>query len=1437
MTPPAPSSQEAGGIFAIGIGASAGGLEACRKLLDGLGAGDGMAFILIMHLDPTHESLVVELLSPHTPMTVLQAADGMRLEPGHLYVIPPGTYLSLRHGALRLSAPTERRGARLPFDFLLQSLATEYGANAACIVLSGTGADGARGARALSGSGGLVIVQDPKEAGFDGMPRSAIETGAADAVLPVAEIPQALSDRRHGQPPARGAAEAAPAEAMPDRLPDVVALLRSRTAQDFSLYKPGTLRRRIARRMATAAIAPGDMDRYLDLLRRDSDELQRLARDLRIHVTDFFRDPKVFAALADKIIPEMIRNRPSNQPLRIWIAGCSTGEEAYSLAMLFQEQIALQGSAVGLKIFASDVDPDAIATAREGLYPHTIAQTIGAERLARFFVREDSGYRVAPELRAAVVFAVQNLLSDPPFSRLDLISCRNLLIYLSPEAQAKVISLLHFALGCGGILLLGGAETVGVMDGRFEYVAKEARIYRRIGESRTHQRGLPMSADDIISVARPTSEPALKRQTALAELCRRLVTEAHAPATVLIDRRYACLYSLGPTQRYLRVAPGHPTSDLLAMVPAGLRSKLRAAIRQAEREKARVILAGGHARQDGTTRSVSIDVTPVQHDGETLFLVCFLDPPEQGGAPVRGLVVQNSPRVAELEQELEATRMDLEGVIRNLELSGEEQKSINEEYQSANEELLTSKEELQSLNEELTALNGQLQETLERHRVTSDDLQNVLYSTDVATIFLDMNLRIRFYTPATTKLFNIIPGDVGRPLSDLRSLAEDDTFEAEARAVLRTLAPIERDIRVREDGWFVRRILPYRTHDRKVEGVVITFVDATERKHASHVTELAKQQAELSTAAKSRFLAAASHDLRQPLQTLVLLQGLLAKTVGEQAAQKLVALMDPILGAMSGMLNTLLNINQIEAGTLSPEVAPVPIKDLLLRLHDEYAHLAEAKGLTLRMAPCDLVLRTDPALLEQILRNLLSNALKYTTYGKILIGCRRRAGLVSIEIWDTGIGIPAGEFEGIFEEYRQVHTPGQEKNSGLGLGLAIVQRLAALLGHAVGVRSRPGKGTVFNIDVALAADAAPRLPEPADTGHGRRSAGSAGRKGAILIIEDDADLRHLLELSLKEEGHGVVAVPDGSAALALVSRGAFRPDLLLADYNLPGGIDGLALVTKLRTRLGWQVPTIILTGDISTGALRAIAEGDCRHFHKPVKLDALGHALDTLLDAPGDMAGRRVRDDGSRRAPEPRVIHVVDDDSQVRTVIRAVLEESGQVVEDFPNAEAFLERHRPDRAGLLLIDVQLPGMDGIALLRRLTAMGNRLPAIMITGQSDIGTAVAAMKAGAVDFIEKPISRIELLERITRAFEQSQDAGRETAWREDAARSIATLTARQRAVLDQVLAGLPSKAIANELGISQRTVEHHRAAIMHKMGVASLPALARLVLAAEGGAYR
>ncbi|MGA3000782.1 MAG: chemotaxis protein CheB [Acetobacteraceae bacterium] len=1406
----------------VGLGASAGGLEAFRTLLEALPSRSGMAFILVQHLDPTYASRLVDLLAPHTPMPVLEARQDMPLQPDHVYVIPPGHFLAADNRGFRLSLPPDRHSVRMSFDFLLQSLAAAFRERAVCIVLSGTGNDGSAGAQAVKHAGGLVIAQEPQEAEFDGMPRAVIATGAADLVLPVAKMPDAIA--RYGGHRYVRSGESGTALPMGNELRKIIDLLRQRTSHDFALYKPGTLERRIGRRMALAGIE--DIDHYLALLTSDGAELQNLTDDLFINVTRFFRDPTAFDLLTKKIVPELVRGQPPSRPIRIWVVGCSTGEEAYSIGMVFLEAVAATRRNLKLQIFASDIDADAVAFARDGLYPASIESDVSAARLTRFFTREDHAWRVSRELRAAIIFSVHDVVTDAPFSRLDLISCRNLLIYLRPDVQQRVLSLFHFALHEGGILFLGPAETVGGASEHFEPISQPQRVYRHIGHGRPVESGSPLGhAQAARSLWLRSARSPVRPRATVADFAQRLLLDSYAPASVLANRKHQGLYYFGPTDRYLRTPAGVASHDLLAAAREGLRPAIRAAFDKASQEPGDAIAA--HLMRDSRSVAVTVNAQIVKHDDEELVLLSFRDLPEH--AQTSEAVVEpaeDATRLARTEQELDATRKELEEAIRDREIAEEENRatneeamSVSEEFQTTNEELETSREELQSLNEELTALNGQLQEALGQHQAIANDLENILNSADVATLFLDEDFRIRFFTPAARALFSVIASDVGRPLADLARQFADRNLLDDARAVLTSLVPLTREIETENGAWYTCRILPYRTKDNRIEGVVITFVDITARKQAADAMDSARRLSENANLGKSRFLAAASHDLRQPLQTLSLLQGLLMRQLKDGDALQLVIRADEAASAMSGMLNALLDINQLEAGVIHPEFTDFPVNDLLERMKREFAYDMQAHGLDWRVIPSQLAIRSDPRLLEQMIRNLLSNAMKYTRKGGVLLGCRRRGDKLRIETWDTGMGIPEGQLQAIFREFHQIDNPPRDLSQGLGLGLAIVQRLGDLLGHTVDVRSLRGSGSVFSVDVPLAPYGKPLAP----FGVERELAEIPSPDGLVLIIEDDPALRYSLDALMRADGYRTAAVADGDAAIEFAATAPAQPDIVIVDINLPRGLTGLQVMARLRELAGHDLPALVLTGDISTETLSEIARQGYVHRAKPMPGAELSLLIRTLL------AGRRLV--APNEALRRGTIFVVDDNASVRNELRRLIEAAGRPVEVYGSGREFLAAWSPRRNGCLVVDCRMPDMDGIELLERLKAEGHQLPAIMVTGYGDVPLAIRAMKAGAASFIEKPVRGDDLLAAIDHALQQALGSSERAALGEEVTTLIAALTPREHQVMKLVIEGNPNKQIAHLLGISQRTVETHRAAMMKKLGARSLSQLIRRALEA------
>jgi two-component system CheB/CheR fusion protein len=848
LATPSPA-RSASNFPVVAVGASAGGLEALTGLLEAMPDDCGLAIVVINHANPHHESLMVDLLSRHTAMPMAFAHNGALVEPNHVYVIPPNSFLALRDGALHLSPPETGHNVRLPIDFFLRSLASACRERAVAIILSGTGSDGTLGVTAVKENGGMAMAQDPAEAGQDGMPRSAIATRFIDHILRVAEMPARLIDyARHSYtrtgmpPPVLG--ERARAGLM-----EVIAVLKTQSPVNFELYKEGTLLRRIERRMGLRHVE--DPGQYLAFLKEHPEEIAQLHKDLLISVTSFFRDPAAFEDLAETILPDLVRGHPADRPIRAWVAGCATGEEAYSIAMLLIEKVSALRKDLKLQVFASDIDEEALETARDGRYPDAIEADVSPERLQRFFIREDYTYRVVPELRETVIFAKQNLLSDPPFSRLDLVTCRNVLIYLNPAPQERIISIFHFALVEGGALVLGLSETVGTRTDMFQPLSRKSRIFRSIGGRHRLRIDYPVSsvpAAPIAGVAAGAAGP--NRPAGWTDLSHKALLEHYAPAAVLVSENFEVLYFHGATDRYLRMPPGEPRHALLALAREGLGSELGAALREA-RQRRETTARNATARRDGQNFLVTITVHPVTSDHAPLLLVTFADHPAPAAEPPASVSAVDHTVLHLLEQELKSTKQDLQNTIADLERSNEELKaaneeatSLNEEFQSTNEELETSKEELQSLNEELTSLNAQLQHKIEGERVISDDLGNLLVSSDIATLFLDRNFNIKRFTRPATRLFNLIASDVGRPFSDISRGVDDPELMKDIESVLAELTTQQREVKGKQADWYIRRVLPYRTQENRIDGVVITFTEVSKLKAAETQAKAAQAFAE-----------------------------------------------------------------------------------------------------------------------------------------------------------------------------------------------------------------------------------------------------------------------------------------------------------------------------------------------------------------------------------------------------------------------------------------------------------------------------------------------------------------------------------------------------------------------------------------------------------------
>lgn len=833
-------------LTVVSIGASAGGVRALGALLAVMPPSTGAAFVVILHLDPEAKSNLAEILATQTKLPVEQVTGKLPLKPDHVYVIPPDRQLEISDHEIAAVPFTEPRGHRAPIDTFFRSQAAKLGDGFA-VILTGGGSDGALGIKAVKEAGGIILVQDPTEAEHPSMPAAAIATDVVDFVLPIKQLAERLAElirlKNQGAAQQRGVNEE-------ENLRRILAHLRVRTGHDFSHYKRSTVTRRLLRRMQVTR--RDQFEDYFSFLRDNAEEAQALLADLLISVTTFFRDPKAFESLAANVIPHLFRG-DADTPVRVWVAGCATGEEAYSIAMLLMEEAGRHEFRPEIQVFGSDMDSRALNIAREGRYPAAIEADVSEERLRRFFIHDGEHYRVKRELRDTVLFANHSLLKDPPFSRLDLVSCRNLLIYLDRDLQQQVLATLHYALLPDGYLLLGSSESGEHPEGLFRVVDRDARIYQSAGRALERLPSLPrilgIPTDQLGAAASP-----LPVNLRTVQAAHREALEVCAPPSALIDRSNRVLHLSESAGRYLQPSGGPFTSDLTDLVRPEMRFELRSALHRAFDRGEDSLSAAIPVRFNGSAHPVYLQVKPQpsansDQDIERALIFFIEGQPDKSGKTSPGPSDQQSETVNQLRQELELAqarlrtmREESEAANEELRAANEELQSINEEYRSTAEELETSKEELQSINEELQTVNSELKLKLETVSRANSDLQNLMAAMDFGTLFLDPSLRIKRFTPRLTDLFSITPGDVGRPITDFTHQLDYDGLVADARAVLDDLAPIEREIRSREGGWYLARIRPYRTIDDKIDGVVATFIDVTERRQMEDALRTAHEK-------------------------------------------------------------------------------------------------------------------------------------------------------------------------------------------------------------------------------------------------------------------------------------------------------------------------------------------------------------------------------------------------------------------------------------------------------------------------------------------------------------------------------------------------------------------------------------------------------------------
>jgi two-component system CheB/CheR fusion protein len=823
----------------VGIGASAGGLEALELFFRQVPAESGMAFVVISHLDPTRKGIMPELLQRVTSMSVIQAADNLKVAPDHVYVIPPNTDLSFMNGGLHLCAPEMAHGLRLPIDFFLRSLAADRQELAIGVILSGMGSDGTLGLRAIKEHAGLTLAQDPASAKFDGMPRSVIDAGVVDIIAPADQLPERIIGYLRHAPLATAGEPDTEARAR-SSLDKILLLLRVQTGHDFFLYKKSTLYRRIERRMSIHQIER--ISAYAHFMRENPAEVDLLFKELLIGVTNFFRDPAAWDILKNKALPELLAVTPPGRILRAWVVGCSTGEEAYSLAIVFKEALAncqLEGR-FSLQIYATDLDHAAIEKARQGSYPANIAADVSPERLNRFFMANDHGYSVGKEIREMVIFAPQNVIMDPPFTRLDFLTCRNLLIYLGPELQKKLLPLFHYSLNVGGILMLGSAETIGSFTDLFAPIDNAVRLYQRTANlARAAEVQFPTKlypGNALMAGDEPKTSPPITNLQVVAD---QLLLRSHAPAAVFFTAAGDIVYINGRTGKYLEPVPGRVNWNIFAMAHIGLRHELVNAVQRTQLQGGAVRIRNLRLEGSGAPLHIDLIVEAIAQPEALagMFVAVFHDlptpPRRRKEAPRDGSAADTAELEAEvqrLREQLQTIQEEMQSSQEELRSSNEELQSTNEELQSTNEELTTSREEMQSLNEELQTVNAELQSKVEDLSRSSNDMKNLLDSTDIAIVFLDNALHVRRFTNSTTRIIKLIQSDIGRPLSDIVSKLDYPSLREDSLEVLRTLVFSEKEVYGLDGRCFLVRIMPYRTTGNVIDGLVITFVDVSKAK-------------------------------------------------------------------------------------------------------------------------------------------------------------------------------------------------------------------------------------------------------------------------------------------------------------------------------------------------------------------------------------------------------------------------------------------------------------------------------------------------------------------------------------------------------------------------------------------------------------------------------
>ena len=1323
IDPDTPDEPLDGPRFVVGVGASAGGLEALEAMFHGMPPDTGAAFVVLQHLSPDFESHMDELLGRQTVLRVTRVVDGMALEPNTIYLNAPRKEMIVSGGRLILADRDPNGGLNLPIDHFFRSLAHDLGPEAVGVILSGTGSDGSRGIRDIDEAGGLVIAQSADTARFDGMPRAAQETGVVDLVLAPQEVPEALV--RHFARERTPEVDKSDLASDPE-INEAFRLLRTEHGLDFAHYKPNTVIRRIERRMQLTGVA--DWTEYVRTLRESPLELEALYKDLLIGVTRFFRDRPAFDFLERSVVPAIVGRATPESELRVWVPGCATGEEAYSLAMLFHEHLEQMGRPPSLKVFATDVHRTSLETAAIGCYGTEALEDVSVARRTKYFQPDGAMWRVSKELRQLVVFARHNVLNDAPFTRIDLISCRNMLIYLRPAAQKKVLSLFHFGLRTGGTLVLGPSETPGELADELEPLERRWKIYRKRRDVRlpTNTR-LPLAPALPVRVRAPLAFPRPGGEGQLLAIYDRLL-DRYMPAGLLVDERHDLVHAFGSAEQLLRFRSGRPSTNLLDLVHEALKPTLSGALAQVQKKGTPVSYTGVRVRTGDAEQVVRVSVEPFV-DGRlsTKHYLITLSDPEP--APTRSASAEevdpgemSRDYIVQLEGELQFTKENLQATIEELETSNEELQAANEELVAANEELQSTNEELHSVNEELHTVNVEHQRKIQELTELTDDMDNLLHSTELGVLFLDKELAIRKFTPRMADLFHLLPQDVGRSFESFARNLDHPKLVELIQRVLRSGEHIEEEVGDRRGRSYLLRLLPYMSGAEQ-RGVLLTLIDiehikraeanirrlsaivestedavvgiepdgrigtwnrgaehlygygsaeaigqsisivipADRRQEIAEILERVREgkglgslettrctkegreihvsvtlspvfdhagriiggsdiarditrqkQAEdrMIAAVKQRddFLAMLSHELRNPLAALMMASRMLDDPDADDALK---GSSNQVIVRqarhMARILDDLLDVTRMRQDRIEMRRERIDARACIERAIETTSSMQRARGISLRVNVPDAPVRlyADPARVQQVIINLLTNAFRHTPRGRSvfleLTVAHTRPPEAILSVRDEGDGIPVEIQERIFEPFFRTGNYGAD-TTGLGLGLALVKSIVEA--HEGRVRARSdGAGAGAELEVRFPLDTSDEAP--ADT-HPRRSHPDGVMR--VVLIEDQDDSRQLLARLLGRRGYEVVTAATGDEGLAAILE--HPPDVAIVDIGLPG-LDGHEVARRVRdSDHARQTYLVALTGwGQQTDRARALAAGFDRHLVKPVDLDLLLEVL------------------------------------------------------------------------------------------------------------------------------------------------------------------------------------------------------------------------------------